>query len=51
MQIREVFVATEDQEIFDEVKNEATNMTSNEHKTGTDRIYEAIKKLIRKILN
>ena len=43
----EVFVATEDQEIFDEVKKNGGQaiMTSNEHKTGTDRIYEAIKKL------
>ena len=43
----EVFVATEDQEIFDEVKKNGGQaiMTSSEHKTGTDRIYEAIKKL------
>ena len=41
--IGEVIVATEDQEIIDEVKNNGGNaiLTSRNHKTGTDRIYEA----------
>ena len=48
--VGEVFVATEDQEIVDDVKKNGGQaiMTSNVHKTGTDRIYEAIKKLDRK---
>ena len=43
----EVFVATEDQEIVDEVVNNGGKavLTSKEHKTGTDRIYEALKKI------
>ena len=47
--IGEVFVATEDQEIIDDVKQNGGQaiLTSNEHKTGTDRIYEAIQKLGR----
>ena len=47
--IGEVFVATEDQEIIEDVKQNGgqTILTSNEHKTGTDRIYEAIQKLGR----
>ena len=45
--IGEVVVATEDQEIFDEVLKNKGNaiLTSKSHKTGTDRIYEAYKKL------
>ena len=45
--IGEVFVATEDQEIVDDVKNNGGNaiLTSKNHKTGTDRIYEALKKI------
>jgi 3-deoxy-manno-octulosonate cytidylyltransferase (CMP-KDO synthetase) len=41
----EVFVATEDQEIIDDVKKNGGQaiLTSSNHKTGTDRIYEAIK--------
>tara|TARA_B100000902_G_C27138669_1_gene827437 strand:+ start:53 stop:751 length:699 start_codon:yes stop_codon:yes gene_type:complete len=42
--IGEVIVATEDQEIIDDVKKNGGNaiLTSNNHKTGTDRIYEAL---------
>ena len=45
--IGEVYVATEDQEIIDDVKQIGGQaiLTSNNHKTGTDRIYEAIEKL------
>ena len=45
--IGDVVVATEDQEIVDDViKNGGKAIiTSNNHKTGTDRIYEALKKL------
>ena len=41
--IGEVFVATEDQEIADDVTKNGGNaiLTSKNHKTGTDRIYEA----------
>ena len=44
--IGEVIVAAEDQEILDDVKKNGFNaiLTSNSHKTGTDRIYEAYKK-------
>ena len=44
--IGEVIVATEDQEIINDVKRNGFNaiLTSNHHKTGTDRIYEALKK-------
>ena len=44
--IGEVIVATEDQEIVDDVKKNGFNsiLTGNQHKTGTDRIYEALKK-------
>ncbi len=47
--IGEVIVATEDQEIIEDVnKNGGESiLTSNKHKTGTDRIYEAVKKLDR----
>ena len=43
----EVFVATEDQEIVDDVKKNGGNaiLTSRDHKTGTDRIYEAFRKI------
>ena len=39
--------STEDQEIIDDVKGNGFNaiLTSNKHKTGTDRIYEALNKL------
>jgi 3-deoxy-manno-octulosonate cytidylyltransferase (CMP-KDO synthetase) len=45
--IGEVIVATEDQEIADDViKNGGRAiLTSKNHKTGTDRIYEALEKL------
>ncbi|MDA9645073.1 3-deoxy-manno-octulosonate cytidylyltransferase [bacterium] len=44
--IGEVFVATEDQEIIDDVTKNGGKaiLTSKNHKTGTDRIYEALKK-------
>ena len=40
-------VATEDQEIMDDVKKNGGQaiLTEKEHKTGTDRIYEALQKL------
>ena len=46
-QIGEVIVATEDQEIFDQVKKYKGDaiLTSKKPKTGTDRIWEAFKKL------
>ena len=42
-EIGEVIVATEDQEIVDDVKSNGGNaiLTSKNHKSGTDRIYEA----------
>jgi len=45
--IGEVYVAAEDQEIIDDVKKNGGQaiLTSNKHKTGTDRIYEALKKI------
>jgi len=45
--IGEVIVAAEDQEIMDDVKKNGGNaiITGKNHKTGTDRIYEAFKKL------
>ena len=45
--IGEVYVAAADQEIVDDVKKNGGQaiLTSNSHKTGTDRIYEAISKL------
>ena len=51
--IGEVIVATEDQEIIDDVKSNGGNaiLTSKKHKTGTDRIHEAFKKLNRKDIN
>ncbi len=44
--IGDVIVATEDQEIIDDVRSNGFNaiLTSNKHKTGTDRIHEALKK-------
>ena len=43
--IGEVFVATEDQEIVDDVKRNGGQaiLTKNKHKTGTDRVHEAVK--------
>ena len=48
--IGEVFVAAEDQEIIKDVKKNGGEaiLTNNNHKTGTDRIYEAFVKLGRK---
>tara|TARA_B100001057_G_scaffold396445_1_gene406234 strand:- start:708 stop:1442 length:735 start_codon:yes stop_codon:yes gene_type:complete len=48
--IGEVFVAAEDKEIVDDVKKNGGDavITSKNHHTGTDRIYEVIKKLNRK---
>ena len=47
--IGEVFVATEDQEIIDDVKKNGGQaiLTDKNHKTGTDRTFEAVKKLNR----
>ena len=44
--IGEVLVATEDNEIIEDVKNNGGDaiLTSKYHKTGTDRIYEAFQK-------
>ena len=44
--IGEVVIATEDQEIVDDVRSNGFKaiLTSNKHKTGTDRIHEALKK-------
>ena len=44
--IGEVLVATEDQEIIDDVKKNGGQavLTKKKHKTGTDRIYEALQK-------
>ena len=45
--IGEVLFATEDQEIVDDVKKNGGRaiLTKNHHKTGTDRIYEALKNI------
>ena len=45
--IGDVFVAAEDQEIIDDVRKNGGEaiLTSNNHKTGTDRVYEALLKL------
>ena len=45
--IGEVVVATENQEIVDDVNQNGGQaiLTENKHKTGTDRIYEALQKL------
>ena len=44
--IGDVIVATEDKEILDDVKNNGGNviLTDKGHKTGTDRIFQALKK-------
>ena len=46
-EIGDVFVAAEDQEIIDDVHKNGGNaiLTGNKHQTGTDRIYEALKKI------
>ncbi len=48
--VGEVYVATEDQEIIDDVKKNGGQaiLTSKDPKTGTDRIYEALKKIDNK---
>ena len=45
--IGEVYVATEDIEIIDDVKKNGGQaiLTNSNHKTGTDRVYEALNKL------
>jgi len=45
--IGEVIVATEDQEIMDDVKKNGGQaiLTKKKHKTGTDRVYEALQNL------
>ena len=45
--IGKVYVAAEDQEIIDDVHNNGGQaiLTSNYHKTGTDRICEALRKI------
>ena len=45
--IGEVYVATEDKEIMDDVHNNGGRaiLTSNNHKTGTDRVFDALNKL------
>tara|TARA_Y100000817_G_scaffold221400_1_gene174815 strand:- start:148 stop:882 length:735 start_codon:yes stop_codon:yes gene_type:complete len=47
--IGEVFVATEDQEIIDDVHHNGGQaiLTRNTHKTGTDRIFEALQKVAK----
>ena len=47
--IGEVFVAAEDQDIIDDIKKNGGQaiLTGNHHKTGTDRIHEALQKLGR----
>ena len=47
--IGEVFVATEDQDIIDDIKKNGGQaiLTGSHHKTGTDRIHEALQKLGR----
>ena len=46
-EIGEVIVATEDNEILDDVKKNGGQaiLTKNSHKTGSDRIHEALEKL------
>ena len=46
--IGEVYVAAEDQEIIDDVHKNGGQaiLTQKNHKTGTDRIYEALNKII-----
>ena len=45
--IGDVFVATGDEKIFEEVTNKGGNcvLTKNDHQTGTDRIFEAYEQL------
>ena len=45
--IGEVIVATEDKEIMEDVKKNGGQaiLTKNKHKTGTDRIFEALQKI------
>ena len=45
--IGETYVATEDQEIFEDVVKNGGKcvMTQKDHKTGTDRIFEAYQKI------
>ena len=52
-EIGDVVVAAEDQEIVDDVKKNGGNaiLTSKNHKTGTDRIYEALTLLKKKDIN
>ena len=49
-EIGDVIVATEDQEIVDDVKKNGGEaiLTNNNHKTGTDRIFQAFKKYNQK---
>jgi 3-deoxy-manno-octulosonate cytidylyltransferase (CMP-KDO synthetase) len=44
---KNVYIATDDNEIFDHVKNFSENviMTSKDHISGTDRIHEAANEL------
>ncbi len=51
--IGEVIVAAEDQEIADDVKSNGGEaiLTSKNHRTGTDRIYEALTKLNKNDIN
>ena len=48
--IGDVYVAAEDKEIVDDVEKNGGQaiLTNNNHKTGTDRIFEALKKLRKK---
>lgn len=45
--LHDVYVATDDQRIFDTVKNLGANviMTRSDHQSGTDRIAEALEKI------
>ena len=49
-EIGEVVVATQDKEILEDVKKNGGQaiLTSDSHKTGTDRIFEAVKKIGKK---
>ena len=48
--IGDVYVAAEDKEIVDDVEKNGGQaiLTNNNHKTGTDRIFEALKRLRKK---
>ncbi len=52
-EIGEVVVATEDKEIVNDIKNNGGNviLTSRNHQTGTDRIFEAMNLLNKKDIN